>query len=130
MVIRFQGGATSAKGKMELEGEREEDSVINCDGIVPFESLRIPRDLTRRIRRQTLHSHTVESPRRRRRHRLRPRLASKPVRSSFGTIIAFASQSRPDTPRHWIKASTSNHLRQQTRSTSESMDGDEGMETR
>lgn len=61
-------------------------------GIVPFESVRIPRDLTRRIRRQTLPVPSSVSS-----------SASLEPRSSFATIIAFASQSRPWHPRHWIK---------------------------
>lgn len=61
-------------------------------GIVPFESVRIPRDLTRRIRRQTLPAPSSVSS-----------SASLEPRSSFATIIAFASQSRPRHPRHWIK---------------------------
>lgn len=54
--------------------------------------MRIPRDLTRRIRRQTLLAPSLVSS-----------SASLEPRSSFATIIAFASQSRPRHPRHWIK---------------------------
>lgn len=93
---RRNGTEEGLCGLREMEQkENEEDSVINYDesgGIVPFESVRIPRDLTRRIRRQTLPAPSSVSS-----------SASLEPRSSFATIIAFASQSRPRHPRHWIK---------------------------